>query len=711
MPGPQNSTQSKFCLQRLLAPRSVAVIGASEKPSIGRTVIEGLSLLGFDGAIYPINPKYDSVLGKPCYSSLSAIDGTVDLVVLAVGASRVLEQLQTAARLGAGGAVIYGGGFAEVGEEGLALQRKITEVCTDAGIALCGPNCMGFFSPYAKTHGYMMDLLDVGAVKGNVGFVSQSGSVTIAMVSDVSRYGFSHIISSGNEAVVCTADYMDYLIDDSYTDVIALFTETVREPERFVAALDKADRAGKPVVMLKTGQSERAASVVQTHTGGLAGTARILSAVLKAHRAIEVSNMEELAEVLTVCQGKRWPKGRKLGFVTASGGHAELILDLAAVKNAEVPPLPSTLRQKLEDDLGHLPGDGNPVDAWGNGDQNNLKIGLERLSSSGVVDAACLTVDAGNQEPMGYRSQADPLFYPKMVAEVSSKAKIPLYLLATRHGLKSDSYVRELKRSGLVNLTGIEPAIFALDSVARFNEPTLPLRIPPADLKKSLASEIDRSSIHEFDAKKLLARAGVPTTRETKVITLEDAKAAANEIGFPVVLKVISDELPHRTDLGLVMVGIESHETLQAAWSHIEKALESANLTEQVSEYLVQEMLPNGVEVLAGIKWESGYGLQLVVGVGGVFTEVLDDVAIRCIPLREGDVETMIAETKLDELLSGIRGAPASDRKALCQALYALSDFAMVNERYISGVDVNPLIVYPQGQGCRAVDALIIPRN
>src|SRR5207237_4175577 len=233
--------------------------------------------------------------------------------------------IRLAAQRGVRAAIIFDGGFAERGEEGRRRQEELVAICREAGIALCGPNCMGVVSPHARSLVYIQTLADPTLLAGNVGLVSQSGSLCIGLLADCRRFGFSHVISSGNEAVLAAADYLEFLVDDPTTRVIALFLETVREPERFVAALDRAADCGKPVVVLKVGRSERARRAITSHTGGLAGESRVFSEVLRAHRAIEVNDLDEMTEVLAVCQGHRWPRGRGISVITGSGGLAEMI--------------------------------------------------------------------------------------------------------------------------------------------------------------------------------------------------------------------------------------------------------------------------------------------------------------------------------------------------------------------------------------------------
>ena len=276
---------------------------------------------------------------------------------------RVLEHMRPAARRGVRAAIIFDGGFAERGDEGRRRQDELVGICREAGIALCGPNCMGVVNPHARSSVYIQTLADPALLAGNVGLISQSGSICIGLLADCRRFGWSHVISSGNEAVVPAVDYLEYLIDDPVTRVIALFLETVREPERFVAALDRAADRGKPVVVLKVGRSERARRAITSHTGGLAGESRVIEAVLRAHRAIEVHDMDELTETLAACQGARRPAGRRIAVVTNSGGHTELILDVAANLGLELPPLSPATRTEAARVIGPVAGDGNPREA------------------------------------------------------------------------------------------------------------------------------------------------------------------------------------------------------------------------------------------------------------------------------------------------------------------------------------------------------------
>ena len=272
-------------LDPLLKPRSVAVVGATDRPGAGRMIVESLGSIGFTGQIYPVNPKYQTVLNHVCYPSLADLPAPPDVVVFCIRNPLVPEQLRLAVKHGARAAVIYDGGFAELGGEGAKLQAEIAGLCREAGVAVCGPNCMGILNPTARVTTYKQSVMNTAGLAGNVGLISQSGSVCIAMLSDLRRFGISLSISSGNEAVTRATDYLEYLIDDPATKIIASFLETVREPDRFVAALDRAAAAGKPVVVLKVGRSERTRRAITSHTGGIAGEfPRVLRRVARPSR-------------------------------------------------------------------------------------------------------------------------------------------------------------------------------------------------------------------------------------------------------------------------------------------------------------------------------------------------------------------------------------------------------------------------------------------
>lgn len=456
-------------LDALFRPRSIAVVGASEKPTIGRRLIVSLDRIGFSGRVYPINPNYASVLGRDCYRGFAELPEAPDVAAFCVGNRLILDAFTAAAERGIRAAVIYDGGFAERGGEGRHLQDEIAGICRERGIALCGPNCMGILSPAELVSTYLQEIRNPTGLAGSVGIVSQSGGFCLSLLTDVSRFGFSHVVSCGNEAVLNAADFLEYLIDDPITGAIGCFIETVRESERFAAALDRAAMRDKPVVVLKVGRTERARRAVWTHTAGEAGDPAAFSAMLRAHRAIEVEDRAEFTEVLAACQGTRRPAGRKLGVITSSGGVAELMLDIADKHDLQLPPLAAETKAELDRLCGYITGDGNPLDAWGNGTfAPNLDHSLKALQGSSDHDAVVFTRDNTAGQPMDQPETA--LNYLKQFARAAAASDKPHYLLRTRAGAIDPAHAACLREAGIAIVEGIREGLGAIDKLARWGD-------------------------------------------------------------------------------------------------------------------------------------------------------------------------------------------------------------------------------------------------
>jgi acetate---CoA ligase (ADP-forming) len=701
-------------LDPLVKPRSVAIVGATDRVGPGRSVIESLGAIGFTGAIYPVNPKYQTVRNLVCYPSLTDLPEAPDVVVFSIRKPLLLEQVRLAVKRGARAAVIYDAGFAELGEEGARQQAEIADLCREAGMSMCGPNCMGILNPIARATTYKQTVMDTTGLAGNVGIVSQSGSVCIALLSDLRRYGVSLSVSAGNEAVTRTVDYLEYLIDDPATKVIATFTETVREPERYVAALDRAAAVGKPVLVLKVGRTERTQRAITSHTGGLAGESRVFSEVLRAHRAIEVSDLDEMSEVLAVCQGERWPRGRGISVITGSGGLAEMILDNATATGLDLPALLPAERAEAERVIGRITGDGNPFDAWGNGNYAvNLPHAMSVVRDSERIAAIVYCADTGNEGQLGHPGRV--LENVNMLAESARRSHKPHYLMSSRPGVMNVRQARALREAGLVQIGGTRQGLGAIDRVGRYMMAQKPVR-PSTNrsglqLADVLAARPGRRTINEFDSKRLLSAFGAPITREFRVATIAEAASAARDLGYPVVLKALSDEIPHKTELGLVAVGLKNSDELAPAFAQLSERLDRLDPQPRDRAFLVQEFVAVGIEVFAGVSRDPDFGLSLAFGMGGTAIEVERDFALRMLPLREGDAEAMIGETRGGALLGSVRGRPAADVKSIVACLEALADFAQCNADGLDEVDLNPIKALPEGGGCVVVDALIVART
>ena len=692
-------------IDRLIRPDSIAILGASEKPSLGRSMVEALNTLGYVGTIYPINPKYDSVAGIRCYPDLRSIGRTVDVVSFCIGLDASINAMRELADCGAGAGVIYGSGYAEQGEAGRAIQAEIEKVSRDANIALCGPNCMGVLNAVHRSSTFFQPVRDATNLAGHVGLVSQSGSIAATLLADLRRFGFSTVISSGNEAVVDLADYISYLAHDPATRVIAAFVESVRRPEAFIRALEEAVAHDKPVIILKVGKSERAARQIQSHTGGLAGRAQVFKEVLRANHVIEVDSLAEMTEQIAVCLGSRRPKDRRLGVVTTSGGQAELILDLAAAKEIDLPPLPEPFRGEAQDGIGASVGVGNPLDAWGtNG--SYLPKAFQLFSDHDLADAIVFCgTDCLDVSTLG-RSGRD-IIYAKNVIDASAKSDKPHYYLTARQNVISRTQCDLLSAAGVPLIGGTELGLCAIDRYARW-------AISKSTHAKTLFFSQAKSDwrarlLDEHESKRLVSAYNVPIVVETLVASPLKAMEAANLIGYPVVVKGVCRDISHKSEHGLVLVGVNSEDKVHEACSELEKRANHAGL--ELESYLVQEMVTSGIEVFAGISRDPQFGLVMVFGLGGIAVELLNDICLRLLPLSPGDAESMIGGLRSSALFGPFRGRPALDVEALGKCLYALSDFACAHADVLEELDLNPIFLRPKGYGCIAVDAMIVMRD
>ncbi len=698
-------------LDGLLRPRSIAIFGASDRSQIARALVASLDRMAFQGEIFPINPKYQKVLDRPCYASLGDVPAAPDVVAFCVSTERVLEGLRQTAAVGGRAAVIYDGGFAERGADGRRLQADIAAICREGGIALCGPNCMGVLSPHDRSTTYMQEVRDLAGLAGEIGLVSQSGSICIGLLADVRRYGFSHVVSSGNEAVVPSVDYLDYLIDDPETKVIAAFLETVREPERFVAALDRAAGCGKPVVVLKVGRSERTKRAITSHTGGLAGEGRVFSEVLRAHRAIEVDDLDTLSEVLAAASGTRRPSGRRIGVVTASGGQAELILDVASESGLDLPPLDPPIRARAESVIGPLTGDGNPLDAWGNGDfATNFSHALACLDASPGCDAIVLCSDAADGNPMGRADRG--LSYARVLADAAARSSKPHYMLGMRPGLLQREPVDFLRQHGIPVLGGTRQGLGAISRLGalKARPPKHPAHAAAGPAIAAVLGDIGaRPTVHEADAKRLFSAHDLTVTREILAGSCDHALRAAVDIGWPVAVKVVSDHIAHKSDLGLVALSIDSEAALREAYDRLMRTAAGAVPPDQLAGVLIQEMVPGGVEVFVGVSRDPDFGPVIAAGIGGVGIEVFRDYALRLLPLADGDAAAMIAELASYPLLQGARSASPYDTGAFADLIESVGAIAWAERASIREIDLNPVKLFRSGLGYRIVDALIVP--
>jgi acyl-CoA synthetase (NDP forming) len=665
--------------------------------------METLQKFGFDGRIAPVHPSNETVLGIPCHRSISEIPGHVDVAAFCVDAKALPDLVAEACAKGIKAGVVYGA------IRDLQIKTKVIEVARQHAMALCGPNCMGILNPATNNTLYLQVLADRSRLSGNVALITQSGAVAVGMTGDCRRFGFSHIVSSGDEAFVTLDEYMEYFIDDAATEVIALFIESVRNLDGFTAALDRAARAGKPVVALKIGRSVAARAAVIGHTGGISGDGRIFSALMSRHGGIEVSSLEEMTEVLACCQSKRRPAGPRVGVVTASGGHVEMILDEAAGANFELPPLDESQKAAAATVIGPISGPGNPLDAWGTGDyQKSLAHGLDVIAAHAQIDSVVLVSDTNDGQSMM------PTRYTDLLGEASLRWDKPFYFLNTRSNLMRQETVDKFRGTGVGMLTGVRQGLGSLGRMGQWARRQPALNLPPintAAAKHELiaALEMPRRTINEVDAKRMLKQLELAVVEDVIVKNLAEAQEAASRLGYPVVLKVASDEIPHRSEFGLVAVGLKDKAALASAFADQQHKVTKLGFDPASVHHVVQPLAPAGLEAIIGVGHDPELGQYIVFGAGGLLVELISNVAIRPLPLMHGDAQAMVGSGQFGALLKGYRGRPSSDVAALIVAIERIADFAYSNRDRIREIDINPVFVGEVGRGCVIADALIVP--
>lgn len=700
-------------VRRLLSPASIAIVGASDRTGPGLNAWRALEFVGYGGRVYLVNPNRPSLFGQATYPSVSAVPGPVDAVFVAVPQEAVLETLREAAAKGVGGAVVLSSGFGEVGAKGVEAQRELVAIARASGMAVCGPNCVGFLNFAGRAALFGTSLPD-DVPRGGVAAVVQSGSVGIAVLNAARGLGFSYLITSGNEAVTTAADYLDVLVDDPDVTVVIAFLEQPRKPDRLVAAARRAYAAGKPVIVVKSGRSERSRRAVMAHTGAVAGSDAVCDAAFRAAGVIRVASLDELVETAVLVSTSRRPTAPGVAVLSPSGGEIALALDIAEAAKLELPPVPGATAElaALLPDFAHA---GNPLDLTWSGvyDPSVARRCAEILGKQQEIGTLVLLQDAprglGHQQAMRYAN----LF--RAVAEGAASAGKPLVVVSNLAGELHPMFAAVGQEAGVPCLRGTQEGLWAVARFARWAtspplEPPPPLSPSPYEEARRRLGVVDGGRApSEHEARQVLAAYGVRGPREAVAASVEGAAAAARAVGYPVVLKGLVEDVLHKTEAGLVTVGIRSEEELRAvAAGMIERAAKVAR--GRPCRFLVAEMIASVAEVLAGARVDPEFGPIVVLGAGGVFVELYGDVAIRLAPVTEAIALEMVHETRAGALLGGWRGRPPGDVHDLTRVVAALSRFIVDFRDDVTEVEINPLAVLESASGTVALDCLIVPR-
>lgn len=695
-------------LEGLMAPRSVAIIGASARHGgWSGNAVPALQRLGFTGEIYPVNAKYEEVQGLTCYPSVTAIPGEVDAALIFVPKTVLPQVLEECGQKGVRGVVILAAGFSETGEDGAAFEAELKEIVDRHGIAVCGPNCLGLANLANGFMGLTSATFPEDLSPGGTALVSQSGQLMMVLLTRAHDQGvhLRYVVSTGNEMNVEAADYAGVALRDPEVSSVAMVLEGLRDPEKFLRVAGEARERGKPLIVLKTGRSQRSARTALAHTGKMAGAYATYAAVFRQENVIGVDDPLELADVAALFEKCPAPKGERMSVVSFSGGWCGVIADQAEAAGVPMADFSDATVERLRPLLDFTP-PVNPLDLSGNVNNHPERWGqaLEAVAADENTDIMVVFIHQVRTE------WRDRLIGPLL--EVAKTAKKPVVVVYDGGKVVEQGYETLAADRSLPIYRGTKPMLTALSRFLTFHRrqkaATVPRPAPaPAGAHPGIASAAGRS-LSEFAAKAVLREHGLPMVGERLVRDEAAALEAAAEIGFPVVLKGLADGMEHKTEAGLVHLGLKDAEDVRAAFSDLRGKLAGATLDGDAPGYLVQQMVGGGVEAILGMQNDPDFGPMILVGVGGTMTELMNDVSLRRAPLSEADVHEMIDETRLGALLAGFRGAPAADRAALEATILKLSDFAVAQAAHVESVDLNPVLVMPRGEGCVAVDALIV---
>jgi acetate---CoA ligase (ADP-forming) len=701
-------------MHALLRPASVAIVGATPGTGRGGWIHEQLLRLGYAGPIYPVNPKYSEIRGAKAYPSLLDIPAPVEFVAVALGASQAIRVMKQCAQKQVRAALFVASGFAETGPAGRAIQNELRRLAVDHGIAVCGPNCYGIANIHGRFAAYGGSLTQP-LRPGPIALLFQSGALTHAVMDPVAARtsGYSYIITTGNEAVVELADYVAALADDPHTRVIACFVEGFKSPERFFAAARQAIGQGKRLVILKTGRSELAQRAALAHTGALTGPDDVYDALFRQLGIARVADLDELIETAELLSLAAPAPAGTTAIISISGGSCGVAADLAQSLGLALAPIRAPTSDRLRAILPPFATAHNPLDLTGaiGEDPALLPGALAALAAEPQVNVVALALNT----PFGGDQPAQAL-YQAMCRAVAASA-VASDTLHVVFSMSSGQYdpeiVRIMRAAGVPLLMGMRESLAALAHWQR-GRAIVELRDPAvlAGPELARAAELVRRSadvaLSEHAAKAVLAAAGMPICREIAATTLDATVQAAEQIGYPVALKINSPDIPHKTEAGCVRLNLDSSQAVTDAFQVIGDRARQYRPAARIDGVLIQEMVRGGLETLAGVTNYPGLGPVIVFGLGGVLVELLGDWAMRLAPIGEAEALAMIAETRAARILDGWRGGPPLDVAALAQALVQLARLGWQLRDTIAAIDINPLVVLPRGQGVKVVDALIV---
>jgi acetyltransferase len=714
-----NASNWKRDLDCLLNARKIAVVGASEKIGPGRNTIYNLLHMDYRGEIFPVNPHRDTVFEQKCYPSLAEIPEKPDLVVIGLPAPQVLDTIKECVRLGIPAATVYSSGFSETDAAGAELQRELTEICATGEIRLCGPNCLGHLNVISNTGAYSASL-PAGMTPGKAAIVSQSGSMAIALAQSLKGLGLSHIVSFGNQAVLEMPDYLAYLSDDPDTQVIAAFIEGIRNGRRFIESARECQRKGKAILALKVGSSELGQKAIRAHTAAIAGSDAVFREAFRESGVLQVGDLDEMLQTATLLVKSQKVRSRGAMLVTISGGQAGLIADIASEIGLEFPAFAEETVEKLRPLIPPYLRIRNPLDVAGVGSDDYREY--RDILRACTTDPAAGVVIVSQDAPSGVGPSAIDHYgkIARATTEVFNEtrqgntAQAPVVLFSNHSTPYCPEIVQDMIDAGVPYLQGTRESLRAIAHFMNYSlqeekrVPAPPEYPCPWDMIEARMDELakDRKFLGEKEGKEILAMLGIPIAEQIVCRNEKELLAAAAQLGYPLVMKIESPDIAHKTEVEGVSLGLDNEQKIRDSYGAMMKAIRKHRPDARVEGVTLQRMISDGVDLILGTHKDPQFGPVLVYGLGGIYVEVFKDSSLGLIPVDREKALEMVRSSKSFALLQEIRGRPALDKRLLIDVMVRLSGFAEHFAERVSAIDINPIRLGLSG--ICVLDALIV---
>jgi acyl-CoA synthetase (NDP forming) len=700
-------------LDSFFAPASIALIGASrDLEKIPGRLLSMLRKNDFPGKLFPINPNYGDIDGLRCYAAIADVRQPIDLAIVIIPARAVLAALEQCAAVGVKNAVIISSGFAEEGGDSAAMQDAIVALAKRTGMRISGPNAEGFYSQVQRVAATFSPTVDgkpdapqLVAGQRRIGIVAQSGGIGFAIYHRAKALGvaLSYVVSAGNESDLGAGEFFEYMVQDASTDVILLFIEGIRDVDKFLAAARRAAEIGKPVIVTKVGRSGAGERAAASHTASMAGWSAAYDAVFAKYGFIVSNDLDEAVTIAAILTTNPLPKGDRVAVLTVSGGAGIWGADTVSMQGLKVPELSSSIQAEIKKLLPSYGAAGNPIDVTAQGvHSGGLQRSIDLLDVSDEVDAILVVLSLSSDTRMPFKqAELQPVLSAQHKPIVFYSYTLPSHFART-----------ELAASGAVVLSGLTHAGVAMRRMVEYAKFKLP---PPAEVTASPARDISgflkSATFSEFDSKSLLRDAGIALPDEVLVTGRGELDAAVAQVGFPLVMKIQSRDIPHKSEVGGVRVNITTKGESFAAYLALLESVQRQRPEAKIQGVLVSPMAKMGVEIIVGTLQDATFGPMIMIGLGGITTELFRDVIYRPAPVSAAEADAMLAELKAAPLLTGFRGAAKADVAVLAQLIAQVSVLAAQCAREISEIELNPVLVHPAGQGVTIVDALVVGRS